>query len=237
MKSTSIPPNSEKTPHEDIRLLLPWYATRNLSPGETAMIEEHLKTCAPCSSELSNCQSLAQNPPQASQTWQPSSAHFAGIMQRIEAAEGKAPAKSASQSLPQKPGLFKRMAQTLTDIPRAVQWTLALETAACFGLLLVLAVSANTPPLFNPGFETLSDQEKPLTTQGRSLRLVFADELTAQELAALLKQVGGQIRQGPSAVGAYVVEVPATDPAKALGILRANPKVRLAQPIAGESQP
>jgi hypothetical protein len=167
--------------------------------------------------------------------WQPSASHFAGIMQRIEEADSKASVISANHQLKKRGGLLHRIIEAFSSVPRGLQWTMAFETVACFGLLLALAISVNNPAVFSSRFETLSDQEKPLDIGGNALRVVFADDLTTLELASLLKQVNGQIRQGPSAVGAYVVEVSATAPEKAMEILRADPKVRLAQPITGDS--
>src|SRR6266550_177105 len=34
--------------HEEAEVLLPWYATGQLEPGERALVENHLESCAEC---------------------------------------------------------------------------------------------------------------------------------------------------------------------------------------------
>jgi len=66
--------------------------------------------------------------------------------------------------------------------------------------------------------------------------LVSAKE--SREMRAVLEHVKGRIVDGPSAVGAYTVEVPVPATAServapVLEVLRTQPKVRLAEPIRG----
>ncbi len=70
------------------------------------------------------------------------------------------------------------------------------------------------------------------------IRVVFTDEISEREMRAVLEHVKGRIVDGPSAVGAYTVEVPVPATAServapVLEVLRTQPKVRLAEPIHG----
>jgi DNA-directed RNA polymerase specialized sigma24 family protein len=84
------------------------------------------------------------------------------------------------------------------------------------------------------------DREVPEGAMARQdqahLQVVFADEMTAQELRALLTSIGRTIVKGPSALGVYTVEILVSGGSPdlvnpILDAVRAHPKVRLAEPI------
>jgi hypothetical protein len=77
-------------------------------------------------------------------------------------------------------------------------------------------------------YETLSNAGKPLNTNGKLIKLVFADDMTTKELNSLLTGNGLQLRDGPTVVGVYIVECDAAVVDKSLANLKAHPKVRLA---------
>ena len=61
------------------------------------------------------------------------------------------------------------------------------------------------------------------------INIVVADDITEEELKALVSSVEGEIVEGPSPTMAYIVRVPLTvDTSTALETLRAHPKVRQA---------
>ena len=66
------------------------------------------------------------------------------------------------------------------------------------------------------------------------IHIVFTDDITERELRTLLGRVQGKIVDGPSTIGAYTLEVgPSTadDLTRIVAILRADPKVQLAEPV------
>lgn len=220
---------TEQDIHLKIRQLLPWYATSSLPAEEVKQVQTHLSECAECREELADCQVLAAHPPTETEVWSPSPAHFADIMSRIDALEGVAEVKQKQHGRPT--GFLRRLIDSFGAMPRPYRWAFALETAACFGLMLAL-VGPYVKTLGESGaYQTLSSGEAALTANGALVRVLFADDLTTGELAQLLKLCQCQVRQGPSAVGSFVLEVPTGQDDNALAMLRANPKVRLAQPI------
>jgi anti-sigma factor RsiW len=209
--------------------LIPWYVNGTLSAEESAVVEQHLATCEQCQSEASRCQSLVGQLPVAQEIWKPSAAHFAGILANVDklvAANVKPDTRRTKATL----GFFQRISAGLSQTPSPVRWTLAFETLAFAALALFLVLPNSPIPKSNGVFETLSNAESP-TTKGKAIRLVFSEDMTTRELFDLLKQVKAQIRQGPSEVGSYTVEIASKEEAQALSILRANPKVRLAQAV------
>jgi anti-sigma factor RsiW len=215
--------------HIELEGLIPWYVNGTLSAEESAVVEQHIAVCEQCQSEALRCQSLVGQLPAAQEIWKPSAAHFTSILanvDKLETATAKPDVSRTKSTL----GFFQGIRAGLSQTPSSVRWTLAFETLA-FAALALFLVLPNTPISKSNGvYETLSNTESP-TIKGKSIRLVFSEDMTTRELFDLLKQAKAQIRQGPSEVGSYTVEVASKDEAQALSVLRANPKVRLAQAV------
>lgn len=216
-------------PHQDIEELLPWYANDTLTPDERLTVERHLEQCPACRTELAQCHALATHlHPPSGETWQPPAGHFDRLMADIDRlAAPPAPART-------RPLLPQRILDWLRATPAPVRWTLAFESLAVAGLLLALLPAT----LFNdPGYETLSASDPPVATGEPRLRVAFAERMTVGELRTLLRDIGGQIVAGPSALGVYTVAVtggerPAETQNRAVTALRAHEQVRLAEPLA-----
>lgn len=223
------PSNTIATEHTELEGLIPWYVNGTLSTEESAAVKQHIAVCEQCQSEALRCQSLVGQLPAAQEIWKPSAAHFTGILanvDKLEAATAKPDTSRTKTTL----GLFQRIRACLSQTPSPVRWTLAFETLAFAALALFLVLPNSPIPKTGGVFETLSNAESP-TTKGKSIRLVFSEDMTTRELFDLLKQAKAQIRQGPSEVGSYTIEVASKDEAQSLSVLRANPKVRLAQAV------
>jgi hypothetical protein len=61
--------------------------------------------------------------------------------------------------------------------------------------------------------------------------VLFAPDTAERDLRAALEEAGARLVDGPTASGAYIVQVPAEHRARALEGLRALPQVVLAEPI------
>jgi hypothetical protein len=216
--------------HSEMEGLVPGYAKGTLTQKENSKMKEHIAECESCRKEVSYCEYLADHLPAATETWKPSPAHFAGILAEVDKLEGSKVKLEDSRPVAT-PRFFRRIGTWISQTPSPVRWALTFETFA-FAALALFVVLPLHPNSGNGGvFETLSNTETPATTQGESIRLMFAEDMTTRELFELLKQAKAQIRQGPSAVGSYTVEVPTQNTGQALATLRANPKVRLALPV------
>ncbi|MDD5579735.1 MAG: zf-HC2 domain-containing protein [Methylobacter sp.] len=224
--------DNKDSEHTKLEGLLPWYVNGTLSAKESAEVEQHMTECKLRQSEALRCQSLVSQLTSSKDIWKPSPAHFAGILADVHRVEAEASAiKLDTNRTKTTPGFLQRMGAWISQTPRPVRWLLAFETFAFAGLALFVVWPQSTLQETDGVFETLSNAESPVMIKGRSIRLVFSKDMTVEELMSLLKQANAQIRQGPSEVGIYTVEVPAEQDGRALGILRAHPKVRLAQPV------
>jgi len=216
--------------HAEMEGLVPWYVKGALTPAENALMKQHLAECEICRQEVLNCEIMADHLPPSTETWKPSPEHFAGILAEVDKLESTTIKREIPLPIITQ-GLFQHIGAWLSQIPRPVRWTLALETFAVAALILFIVLPFHPDSGKYGVFETLSNAETPATTQGQSIRLMFAEDMTTRELFDLLKQAKAQIRQGPSIVGSYTAEVTAADTEQSLATLRAHPKVRLAQPV------
>ena len=198
------------TPHEEAQRLLPWYVNDTLDPQDRAAVETHLATCAECRDELEEERALrahiATIPVDASQG-------FAALRDQIEARKAAAPLTPANDTRP-----FLRR-------PVALGWALAAQAAM---LALVIGLTAIPRQEPKPLYHALGSA--PETAAGNVLA-IFKPDLTEGDMRALLASVGAKVVEGPNASNAWVLRVPAANRAAALGKLRADGHVLLAEPV------
>jgi Putative zinc-finger len=222
--------------HDELISLIPWYVKGKLTDNESAALKQHLTDCENCRQEVSNCKVLADSLPEPTESWQPSVAHFAGILANVDKLEAVEKQEKPASKAP-KAGFYHRIRQLFAQTPRPVRWTLAAESLAFAILAAVMMLPGRLTIDQTDTFETLSTAETPASSSSQMLRVVFSDDMTAKELSELLLQTKAQIRQGPSEVGAYTVELSSGDTAQVQATLRVHPKVKLVLPIANTSKP
>ncbi len=219
--------------HDELINLIPWYVKGKLTVNENATVKQHLTHCESCREEVANCKALAGLLSVPTEAWQPSAAHFAGILDEVDKLEAKK--KSEPSTIPIA-GFFQRFRQLFAQTPRPVRWTLAAESLA-FAILAAVMVLPDRLKIDQTGaFETLSTAEIPATSSGQMLRVVFSEDMTAKELSELLLQTKAQIRKGPSLVGVYTIEIATGDAVQAQATLRTHPRVRLVLPIETDTR-
>lgn len=199
--------------HDDVFLLLPWYANRSLNGEEAAHVEKHLRNCTACRRELAALQALARAIVRESVSGQSADVSYAHFAKR----------------LPQRPIAAGRH-RWLTRWNRSG----ALRFAAAAALLLAVVPlglwqgGARQPP----NFRTLAQPEASWKVAG-DFRVVFARNLPTDRIDALLREVDGRIVGGPNGAGAYTIRLgengKPVDPSVALAQLRAKEGVVLAE--------
>jgi hypothetical protein len=200
---------------------LPWLANETLSDAERSRVEGHLAECEACRREAERCRlERAALRAEGLAAPSPHPAQLERLMARIERSES-APGEADGG---RRPSLLRRT-------PRPVRWALAAQLVALAGLgFLATRPTAIAPA---PAFRTLSD---PAARAGGDLRVVFDPAATEAEIRALLLSAGASIADGPSPAGIYTLALaPAGEGpslAAVLELLRADPRVRLAEPVA-----
>jgi hypothetical protein len=207
----------------------------------------HLAACAECRAEVERCRALATLVAGAEVAPSPHPAQLATLLRRIDESEGAR----------QRPGLRTNLRNNLrTNLVRlfgsgrvSVAWALAAQAATLVLLLGVIfwpsapeapdeaapsAVAAS--PAATGDYRTLSSAPAPATpaATAHQVRVVFAAGTTEVELRRVLLELRGEMVGGPSPLGTYVVAVPRAEPLQlVLEHLRADPRVRFAEPVAG----
>ena len=214
--------------HKEMWELLPWYVNGTLKGQELADVEAHVAHCPKCQCEVQRWRDLAATVQKDhEEVWIPSPSHFASVMAQIQAAEAsKVPLRTWWTR-------FTDFRVWLADTPRAIRWTLALQSA----LIVVLAVALawQTPPSAPPLYRTLTRGGEKAWASHARLRIVVAEDTTEKEMQVLLASISATIVQGPSSTGVYTIALSEKNPtpeklAHVLKVARAYPKVRLAEP-------
>jgi hypothetical protein len=237
-----VPPQE----HEHVLKLLPWYSEGTLTPDQSARTEKHLEICPVCRVALERDRFLRTTfaARGATDAWQPSEAHFERLRAVIDVAEQENLRVQPSKKAWKWRFGLDVLRTWLGNVPTALRWALGVETLVLMALMLALAIP-RLPETVGEGqaFKTLSSVAKsPASARGPRLHVVFAGDMTETEIHSLLQAIHGQLVEGPSAVGAYTVELPAVDAEsealdQAVKTLRANAKVWLAEPVPNPVTP
>jgi hypothetical protein len=221
--------------HEEVWLLLPWYANGTLEAAERALVEEHLGGCPSCGEELARCNGLAaalaagaENAPS------PHPIQLARLMERVEASErgfdalhdalqkDGGPARDAGHA-GNAAGIAGRRASLLASTPVPVRWALAAQLGALVLLSATLVLGPGRPgsagSAGSTGATGSTGSKHParyVTLSAASpaamrpqIRLIFSEAATGKEIRDVLLRTRGRLVDGPSPIGAYTLELPA----------------------------
>ena len=202
--------------HDDVWLLLPWYANQTLSSEEREYVEEHIKVCVTCRGELPVQQNLMENVRNSATIELCEHVQFANLIEKI----------GATSKVEKSPDT--------RQIPR---YRNAGMYAFAASLLLLLALPLTG--MFKSGdygYSTLAQPQSPPITRDNDLRVIFSGLVSQAERQHLLSQVNGSITAEPDANGVYLVRIaqlegqPALNIEKALAFLHKHPQVVFAEP-------
>jgi hypothetical protein len=216
--------------HQKVWEILPWYVNGTLESHEHEFVARHISRCQSCADEVARCQSIAaavRSAEESSRT--PSPEHLARLMERID----RESTSSASERWRIRVREWiEKIRFAFQETPSLFRWALAAQTAAIVLLAAVTIFQASLAPSF---YRTLSDAGSGLEPGRVHLQVVFADDITEREVRTLLGSIGATIVAGPTPMAVYTVALGGDDreaPARtrdALALLRAHPKVRLAE--------
>ena len=194
--------------HEQAQLLLPWHANGTLEPDDAALLDAHLAECAECRRDLAAERLMRE---------------LYGAMPVADAP--LRPPLPAPRLQPR-----RHIAWRLVKRSLATTWgKAAMATAAAVALIVLVA------PRQPEGEYQLLGSE-PAAQTGNAI-VLFAPETPARELRTELERAGARLVDGPTASGAYIVQVPEDGRTEALEGLRASPHVILAEPVDAAAGP
>ncbi len=217
---------------------LPWLATGRLSADEATQALTHLRTCELCRAEVEFDRALAgrlSQEPGFEHAAAESLQKFMSELDHVAQESSTPPEKRAvsPEPLPPQRGSHRRYHASLVAV-------LAVQAVA-IGVLISLV--STRQPSTDRSYITLS---RPSLLPSRpAVRVVFAPDLPIGNVAALLGSIGAEVASGPSEASVYTLVLPAAHSSvqaaeevrHALAVLRADPRVRFAEPIPGSGSP
>ena len=187
-------------------MLLPWHVNGTLEPAEAAWFEAHLAQCAECRADFEANMALREQ--------------IAAMPCEVEPVRVKLLDRIANSGAPRsRPWDFLR---------RRISFGWALAGQAAFAAVAAALVLTFAPSSTDDGYRLLGSESD--GASGNAI-VLFAPETTASQLRDTLDRGGARVVDGPTASGAYVVQVPDAERAEALELLRRSPQVILAEPI------
>ena len=201
----------DSSTHSAVDALLPWYVNGTLRGDELATVEQHLRTCGQCQSEVE---------------W---------LRQVFAACAALSPLQDAPMERFSIPG------NAVAAMPRrwpvrlgggwqaAPAWARGL-LAAQLAAIVVLGAMVAIEPDSMPTYQTLGTESRSAAS-GHAVAVVFDPATSEAEIRRIVASVGGRIVDGPTATHAFVLELPAAQSEQALRSLRAEALVRLAAPM------
>jgi hypothetical protein len=224
-------PNSAYSNHDEMWMLLPWYANGSLKGSELERVKAHVQVCLVCRRELASQTMLAkhlEHTPRVEISCKPS---FERLMSRIREEEGiEANRNSQIQGKTKKPLNWKNWFHA--------HLTPQHLTAAFATGLLAIAIPlllSETHKADIKSYHTVANQNSLDRFNQNDIRVVFADQVTEREVSNLIGSIHGNIVDGPNTEGTYTVRI--SDGAnegeslsQALSQLRGNKSVIFAEP-------
>ncbi len=210
--------SQHRTDHDWAQQALPWLVNGTLPRAETLRLQAHFEVCAACRADHAFEQSLAQRLAAVPVVDYAPQASFAKLMQRID-----------STPLADQSGVLPRARQRRPRSPWA--YAFMAQTAVVAVLMVTLAWLAQSPTVA-PAAEYRTLSSSALLPRPPHLQVVFGDALSIAEQRAILSRVQGQIIEGPSPVGLFLVALAGPADAQQASInevakvLRATPGVR-----------
>lgn len=200
-------------PHHDAEELLPWYLTGQLDGDDLALVEHHLSSCAHCRRQLAverrMIAEFAQLTPEIDSGW-------ARLRQRVDVPQRR-----------------ERLWDSLCGQAAELWQTLsrpAIATLAVAQLAFVVGAGVLLLSLSRPDYRALGSSPAPAAANAI---VMFGPGTTELQMRELLHANGASLVGGPTGSGAYLLRVPAQSRATALGRLRSERHVLMAQPIDG----
>ena len=219
MSGRIIPLRGE--PHERIQALLPWFVTDRLDTAERAEVEAHLSGCVDCRAEERLERRLsaevAAMPMDVEQSW----ARLRARLVPPSPYRGRGSGGGLAAA-------WRGLGRRLNGGPPWMGWAMAGQAAFMVALLAVVWPHAGSAPGVDTRYHALGAAS---ATRAGNVVVMFRPDAPERDLRAALVAGRARLVDGPTAAGAYVLNVPETQRAAALSALRRRAGVVMAEPI------
>ena len=220
-----------KASHRHTQESIPWLVNGRIDDSQCRALEAHIGQCDECREELQLQQRI-----HAAMTHEPSRVDYApgGSLQKLWSRIGNGEEGIATR--PPKTIETTSPARQVSRL-RFTHWLMAAVVVEAIGItfLATRSVDRSTANVASPAYRTVTTTE--IVPQNAVLRVVFAADLTLNNMNALLRTQQLTIVAGPTSGGVYTLattiatqEIPNTLP-NTLARLRSHPGVLFAEPI------
>lgn len=197
--------------HEQTLKLLPWYLNNTLDDAEAAMVEAHLAECPACRREAESEHGLQDGVTSlgvdVDQGW-------AAIARKLDETE--------TPPVRRTPVWRRRV---------GLGWASGGALAASLATVAVVSLPVGKPA---EPFHTLSATPTAPTAQANAI-VLFAPDVSAQQMRDALNASGARITDGPLASGGYMLRIEPGRRATGLSHLRTTRGVVMAEPLDAPS--
>jgi anti-sigma-K factor RskA len=201
----------DSSAHSAVDALLPWYVNGTLRGDELATVEQHVRTCGQCQSEIE---------------WLRQVFAACAALSPLEEAPMERFSVTGNAARPGPQFWRARLAGGWRTATPLVRGLLAAQLAAIVVLGAMVAVESGN----KANYQTLGAESRTAPSRN-AVAVVFDPAAPEAEIRRIVAGVGARIVDGPTSTHAFVLELPAVQSEQALRSLRAEVLVRLAEPL------
>jgi hypothetical protein len=231
--------NPDTNEHTRAQELLPWMVNGRIEGRDAAWLDGHLAQCADCRDELAAQQRLRDAIAREPTVEFAPQAGFNRLWKRIEAEAHGAQVTGATAAADAHDDSFAALAAATNVLPtptRTLPWMRIAIFAQAAAIAVLCVALWRAPPVSAPAYRTVTDPPVGPAIAGPVVKAIFDDQVRLADVKDILAASGLVVASGPSEAGVYTL-VPrdagsADIPADTLSRLRADPRVRFAEPGA-----
>ncbi|MES2103260.1 MAG: zf-HC2 domain-containing protein [Pseudomonadota bacterium] len=205
------------TTHKTVQELLPWFVTETLDGEQLTMVQEHIRSCAQCQSDIA-WQRKFQAVYLPSDATPDMDKAFAHLSARLDVSPNTPHPARKQGALSKIQSLFSR------EHMHWMPWALAAQCAIIFGL----AFQFVSPAAVAPAYHVLGAS----SAGGGNVVVMFRPETRELDLRRILHASDARVVDGPTVTDAYLLSVPDAKLAQAVRQLRSDPAVMLVEPLS-----
>lgn len=206
----------DKTTHEKVQTLLPWFVIDQLTGEELDLVNRHLHVCEECQSDFTWQCKLQATPPD----------------NEVELNVDQAFAKLLPRLMPSQPKVRRRsLGEMLGRLWRGNSHWMQLALAVQFSVIVGLTVLLASPYGNFAAYRALGSYKNATG----NMVVVFSPTTSERELRRILRNAGARIVDGPTVTDAYLLNVPEGKQDESLRDLRADRAVVLAESLSSGS--
>lgn len=202
-----------KMPHEEVRLLLPWYLSGKLDAGELETVKRHLSECADCAGELEELRfvgAVITEPDESlsSMLDMRLSEMESNIIGRIDAFEDSRAVEKRTASVPVQTSAWGKVLEFFEGFKLPLQMPAGVAALVLLQLAIIIGLAYKLYLGEPEGYVVLSGP-RDTAAAGPVIIVSFVDTATEVQIRETLSEIGGRIIDGPKSGGLYVVELQA----------------------------